>query len=263
MGITFDRADNRVKSTTNAVQIKGHMTKAWTQEFPPNPDPTKSSFGFKNYKRDKFNHLAKVRAIRLVRVDARYPKLFYDKAQTTLNGSWVDANARLWYMPAVQSLSTSAINFYHGRFEASPSIPSVLQNIFGETIRHRGYLTLEAGDPQGGSSFLGDLYGSCTLPNGYCSLRERYECVNYYGGIFGGEGSRCPDNIEKSTFRPTEPSGVNYLEAYYRGRRKSGAYEIQQTTETNLNITNTSGISQQSSGSQSSGESQSSSSYGY
>ncbi len=109
-----------------------------------------------------------------------------------------------------------------------------------------------------------ELYGSCTLPNGSCSLRERYECVNYYNGIFGGEGSRCPDDPQKSLYRPTEPSGVNYLEEYFKGRRRSGSYEIQKTTETNINITNTSGIPQESSVSRMSGGSQSSpSSYGY
>ncbi len=264
VGITFDRTDNRVQSTSSAVQIKGHMTKAWTQEFPDNPDSSKDSFGFKNYKRDKFNHLAKVRAIRLVRVDARYPKVFYDKNTPTQSGPWVDSNARLWYIPAVQPFETSPINFYHGRFEISSSVPSVLQNIYGESIRHRGYLTPEAGDAQGGNSSLPELYGSCTLPNGSCSLRERYECVNYYNGIFGGEGSRCPDDPQKSLYRPTEPSGVNYLEEYFKGRRRSGSYEIQKTTETNINITNTSGIPQESSVSRMSGGSQSSpSSYGY
>ena len=62
-----------------------------------------------------------------------------------------------------------------------------------------------------------ELYGSCTLPNGSCSLRERYECVNYYVGNFGGEGSRCPREIINTYARAVNKTGQSLLEEYSRG----------------------------------------------
>ena len=244
VGITFDFNDNRIHHDTgNIPAIKGHMTKAWTQEFPGNPNPSLESFGFKNYKRDKSDYFAKVRGIRLMRVDGRYPKTFYDRNNPTQSGSYSDANARLWYMPYVTRVFANDTNLYHGNYRPTSSLPYTPANIFENLYFHREYGTPEAGDPQGGGAFTGDLYGSCTLPDGSCSQRERYECVNYYGGDFGGEGSFCPRERAASYDRPVEPTGIKYVEEYSKERFRTGQelQNIQQ--EQQINTTDSSGVS--------------------
>ena len=87
------------------------------------------------------------------------------------------------------------------------------------------------------------MYGSCTLPDGSCSQRERYECVNYYDGDFGGEGSVCPRERTATYDRPVEPTGIKYVEEYAKARFRSGQelQNIQQ--EQQINITGSSGVS--------------------
>ena len=196
----------------------GAMTHAWTQEIPSNNNVSVPGFGFKVHKREK-TYRAKVRPIRLMRVDGRYPKAGYDKNDSTNAGIWIDANARLWYMPWIRSNNNnlgSRYHFYDTRF----GVP-VQTNIFDPTWLHRDYSAPEAGDPNGGVMFSGELYGSCIIGNGECILLKRNKCA-IYGGEFGGEGSRCPAELPKNASSATEKTGTNYLEDYVQGKKLSG-----------------------------------------
>lgn len=196
----------------------GAMTHAWTQEIPSNNNVSVPGFGFKVHKREK-TYRAKVRPIRLMRVDGRYPKAGYDKNDSTNAGIWIDANARLWYMPWIRSNNNnlgSRYHFYDTRF----GVP-VQTNIFDPTWLHRDYSAPEAGDPNQGAMFSGELYGSCVIGNGECILLKRNKCA-IYGGEFGGEGSRCPAELPKNASSATEKTGTNYLEDYVQGKKLSG-----------------------------------------
>ena len=241
----------------SAAGITGQMSRAWVQYIPDNPNPSISGYGFQSKKFLK-NDTAKVRAIRLMRVDGRYPAAGYDASNVTSAGSYIDANARLWYMPYLRVSGYEDINRYHFNYMIDSKNP-IEKNIFDRDFIHRDYLSAEAGDPeQGLVNRTGDLYGSCELRSGNCILTKRYECLNYYGGSFGGEGSRCYSAPVNHYAKTIEKSGLQYLQEYYKGRRESG-----RKYESDMNI-NTRRTSTRSSSMRSSSPPPSSgSSYGY
>ena len=166
-----------------------------------------------------------------MRVDGRYPKAGYLKDENSLPGSYIDANARLWYMPWIRSGDDDLGSRYH--FMDTRNSGSQPANIFDPGWTHRDYLAPEAGDPSQGVVFTGQLYGSCTTATGYCFLTKRNKCVQTYGGVFGGEGSRCPVEPPKNINDPTEKTGVDFLEEYAFGR-KIANYDKDQVTESKV-----------------------------
>jgi hypothetical protein len=205
----------------SAAGITGNMSRAWVQIIPSELNVSTPGFGFATVMRDK-TETAKVRAVRLMRVDGRYPLAGYDRLNSSNAGNYIDANARLWYMPYLRV----GDNRYHFNWSISSNQQEDIydpKNIFDLDFIHRDYLAPEAGDPQQGlTSRLTNHYGSCDLPSGNCILTKRYKCETYYGGAFGGEGSRCYEAPENYPARPTEKSGIEFLEDYYKGRRQSG-----------------------------------------
>ena len=235
VGITLERGAANYgyrlsKEKLDNSGFTGAMTHAWTQEIPNAILPFEQGFGFKIHKRIK-SHEAKVRPIRLMRVDGRYPKSGYLRDQNSLPGSYIDANARLWYMPWIRSGEDDLGSRYH--FMDTRNGGSQPANIFDPGWTHRDYLAPEAGDPSQGVVFRGQLYGSCTTATGYCFLTKRNKCIETYGGVFGGEGSRCPAEPPKNINDPTEKTGVDFLEEYAFGR-KIANYDKDQVTESKV-----------------------------
>ena len=231
-GLTLEIFNNRPGQTADNPTIRGHMTKAWTQSFPNNPtilEPFQLEFFFRTHKRNKTDYTAKVRAIRLIRVDGRYPKAGYHCHLGNCNfnkpGPYIDNNARLWYMPYLNIPGNEAnINEHHFMFSYTSGSERAA-NIFNDGFIHRGLFADEGGDPQLGTYFNSSSYGSCTLRDGSCFVTSKYNCVNYLNATYGGDGSSCPRSYERHFARPTEPSETS----------ETSVIMQQRTTQTNIN----------------------------
>ena len=234
VGTKVFRQDGRIREGTDQASIKGHMTKAWAMTFPENIDSGDATKGFSMKKLSKAEDVAKVRPIRLVRADGRYPKAGFDKNNPSQRGSFIDKHARLWYIPYVfnpnnvdEPFADPTINRTHFISEVSEGVTGE-SNIFDRGFKHRDYLATEAVPAyQGLRSNTGAIFGSCTTNSGYCFLTNRYDCQNYYGGKYGGDGSRCPVRDIRSESRPFEPNAPlddaqRYLKAYLNEGSPSG-----------------------------------------
>ena len=78
VGTKVPRNDGRIQENVGD-RIVGHMTKAWAMTFPDNLNSENVIDGFSMKKLSKSDDTAKVRPIRLVRADGRYPKAGFDK----------------------------------------------------------------------------------------------------------------------------------------------------------------------------------------
>ena len=230
VGTKVPRSDNRLRQG-HGDEIVGHMTRAWAMKFPDNISIQNPTEGFSSRKLRKDSDTAKVRPIRLVRADGRYPRAGFDRYNPEQSGIWHDKHARLWYIPYVFNSSEPGanpeINKHHFIHEAAGVTGPA--NIYNSGFRHNrpqdrewNYLVGTPGIPDGArqqfpSEFIGEKYGSCTTSSGYCFVTSRYECVNYYAGKFGGEGSRCPREVINTYARAVNKTGQSLLEEYSRG----------------------------------------------
>ena len=230
VGTKVPRSDNRLRQG-HGDEIVGHMTRAWAMKFPDNISVQNPTQGFSSRKLRKDSDTAKVRPIRLVRADGRYPRAGFDRYNPEQSGIWHDKHARLWYIPYVFNSSEPGadpeINKNHFIHEAAGVTGPA--NIYNWGFRHNrpqdrewNYLVGTPGVPDGArqqfpSEFIGEKYGSCTTSSGYCFVTSRYECVNYYAGNFGGEGSRCPREIINTYAKNINKTGQSLLEEYSKG----------------------------------------------
>ena len=282
VGTKVPRSDSRIRPGSGD-EIVGHMTKAWTMTFPDAVNKENPVSGFSTRKRSKAEDTAKVRPIRLVRADARYPKV-------SSNG-FIDKHARLWYIPYVFNSNEPGANPEINKNHFVHPLPGGLtgeRNIFDPGFVHRDYRRfpldgaerLPSADPANGATIPGgarlndpnqvygnETIGCCETFAGYTFQTERYKCLNYYIGDFKGEGTRCryveapgsddkllPENAEKYYEEYLRPGGgAQRREQTRQSSRRMGASNI-----------NMGGSSSQGSGSSSSSSSPpSSGSYGY
>jgi hypothetical protein len=259
------------------------MTKAWTMTFPDAVNNENPESGFSTRKRSKAEDTAKVRPIRLVRADARYPKV-------SSNG-FIDKHARLWYIPYVFNSNEPGANPEINKNHFIHPLPGGLtgeRNIFDPGFIHRDYRRplldraggLPSTDPANGATIPGgarlsdpnqvygnETIGCCETFAGYTFQTERYKCLNYYIGDFKGEGTRCR-YVEAlgSDDKLLPENAENYYEEYLRPG--GGAQRREQTRQSSRRM-GTSNINMGGSSSQGSGSSSSSSSppssgsYGY
>jgi len=271
------RNDGRIQENVGD-RIVGHMTKAWAMTFPNNLNSEDVTDGFSMKKLSKSDDTAKVRPIRLVRADGRYPKAGFDNLDPSQRGSFIDKHARLWYIPYVfntdEPFADPTINRTHFISEFSPGVTGE-SNIFDPGFTHRTYTEPEAVPQyQGRSTNTGAIFGSCTLSSGYCFLTNRYDCINFYAGDYGGDGSSCPEEEYDSASRPFEPVDPNesmrLLKSYIEAGRPILGDDINTQSGTSGRGTSTpstpsspSSRSTRSSGGSMGGSSSSSSSSGY
>lgn len=277
VGTKVPRNDGRIQENVGD-RIVGHMTKAWAMTFPDNLNSENVIDGFSMKKLSKSDDTAKVRPIRLVRADGRYPKAGFDNLDPSQRGSFIDKHARLWYIPYVfntdEPFADPTINRTHFISEFSPGVTGE-SNIFDPGFTHRYFTDPEAVPQyQGRSTNTGAIFGSCTLSSGYCFLTNRYDCVNFYAGDYGGDGSRCPEEEFASASRPFEPVDPNesmrLLKSYIEAGRPILGDDINTQSGTSGRGTSTpstpsspSPRSTRSSGGSMGGSSSSSSSSGY
>ena len=222
VGIKVPRNDGRIQMD-GKNEIKGHMTKAWAMKIPEvisNDNPTS---GFSMKKLSKAEDTAKVRPIRLIRADGRYPIAGYDSLDSSLPGFNVDKHFMMWYMPYIfntdEPFADPEVNKYQFVLTLTNGVTGP-GSVWDSSLLHRGIGSPEAiVNQQGLQSNLPDIFGSCTLASGYCFETNRYDCQNFYAGKYAGDGTRCPQSDIRTSARRVKPTDViddplRFLRAY-------------------------------------------------